>query len=87
MNFQNRNISVVNSENSSQGYALVEYETRREAEAAIERASGSTLLDQTLTCDYAFVRPPGAPAKPSQPKVKRRSVSPQREVPLRSRID
>ncbi|KAJ4470146.1 RNA-binding domain-containing protein [Lentinula aciculospora] len=57
------------------GYALVEYETMTEAQAAIDGASGSTLLEQTIQCDYAFVRPP-----PSGPKkgrgVRGRSASP-----------
>jgi len=69
------------------GYALVEYETRREAEAAINGASGTTLLDQTLTCDYAFVREPGTQAKASATRSRRRSNSPARHVPLRNRID
>ncbi|KAI0030069.1 RNA-binding domain-containing protein [Vararia minispora EC-137] len=43
------------------GYALVEYETMAEAQSAIDGASGSTLLEQTLQCDYAFVRPPAHP--------------------------
>ncbi|KII87283.1 hypothetical protein PLICRDRAFT_113160 [Plicaturopsis crispa FD-325 SS-3] len=59
------------------GYALVEYETMAEAQAAIENASGSTLLEQQIQCDYAFVRPP-----PSGPKKGRgargRSASPSR---------
>ncbi|ETW79256.1 hypothetical protein HETIRDRAFT_324168 [Heterobasidion irregulare TC 32-1] len=62
------------------GYALVEYETMAEAQAAIDGASGTTLLEQTLQCDYAFVRPP-----PSGPKKGRggregrgRSASPSR---------
>lgn len=62
---------------SLQGYALVEYETLAEAQAAINDASGSTLLEQQLQCDFAFVRPP-----PSGPKAgvrgrgRRRSASP-----------
>ncbi len=60
-----------------QGYALVEYETMTEAQAAIDGASGSQLLEQTVQCDYAFVRPP-----PSGPKKGRggrgRSASPSR---------
>ncbi|THH12439.1 hypothetical protein EW146_g7695 [Bondarzewia mesenterica] len=36
------------------GYALVEYETMADAQAAIDGASGTTLLEQTLHCDYAF---------------------------------
>ncbi|KAG8937593.1 hypothetical protein FRC00_003632 [Tulasnella sp. 408] len=62
------------------GYALVEYETFAEAQRAIEEASGTQLLEQTLQCDFAFVRPP-----PSAPKnqnrgggarQRRRSASP-----------
>ncbi|KAL0955160.1 hypothetical protein HGRIS_004069 [Hohenbuehelia grisea] len=59
------------------GYALVEYETMAEAQAAIDGASGTQLLEQALQCDYAFVRPP-----PSGPKKGRgprgRSASPSR---------
>ena len=31
-----------------------------EAQAAIDSASGSTLLEQEIQCDYAFVRPPSS---------------------------
>jgi RNA-binding protein 8A len=62
------------------GYALVEYETMAEAQAAIDGASGTPLLEQMVSCDYAFVRPP-----PSGPKKGRggregrgRSASPSR---------
>ncbi|KAF9077989.1 hypothetical protein BDP27DRAFT_1412903 [Rhodocollybia butyracea] len=61
------------------GYALVEYETMTEAQAAIDGASGTSLLEQAIQCDYAFVRPP-----PSGPKKGRggggraRSASPSR---------
>jgi RNA-binding protein 8A len=37
---------------------LIEYATLDEAKAAIEGANDSKLLDQTITVDYAFVRPP-----------------------------
>ena len=63
-----------------QGYALVEYETMADAQAAIDAASGTQLLEQEIQCDYAFVRPP-----PSGPKKGRggregrgRSASPGR---------
>jgi len=72
------------------GYALVEYETRREADAAIAGATGTQLLEQTLICDYAFVRAPtaikGATAAAAG-RPRRRSNSPTRQVPLRNRID
>ena len=63
----------------AQGYALVEYETFAEAQAAINGANGTTLLEQPVQCDFAFVRPP-----PSGPKQGRgrggrgRSASPGR---------
>lgn len=41
-----------------QGYALVEYPTQREAKAAIAGAHNTKLLDQTISVDFAFVRPP-----------------------------
>lgn len=56
-----------------QGYALVEYETFAEAQRAIEEASGTQLLEQTLQCDFAFVRPP-----PSAPKNQNRGGGRQR---------
>ncbi|EFP76374.1 hypothetical protein PGT21_011853 [Puccinia graminis f. sp. tritici] len=71
------------------GYALVEYETRKEAEMAIKSGTDSKLLDQTLKCDFAFVRAPtGASAPIGQPKVRRggRSRSPPKK-PLVNRID
>ncbi|KAF7796833.1 hypothetical protein EIP86_008017 [Pleurotus ostreatoroseus] len=61
------------------GYALVEYETMAEAQAAIDGASGTTLLEQPIQCDYAFVRPPAVTAKKSRGREGRgRSASPSR---------
>ncbi|KAF5384579.1 hypothetical protein D9757_007508 [Collybiopsis confluens] len=57
------------------GYALVEYETMTEAQAAIDGASGTALLEQNIQCDYAFVRPP--PTGPKKGRGNRgRSASP-----------
>ncbi|TEB04488.1 hypothetical protein FA13DRAFT_1769218 [Coprinellus micaceus] len=59
------------------GYALVEYETMAEAQAAIDGASGTQLLEQVIQCDYAFVRPsPSGPKKGRGPRG--RSASPSR---------
>lgn len=49
---------------------LIEFATQKEAQAAIEGTNGSKLLDQTLTVDYAFVRP--APSKEDRGKGARR---------------
>lgn len=60
-----------------QGYALVEYETMTEAQAAIDGASGTPLLEQVIQCDYAFVRPPPSGPKKGRP-ARGRSASPSR---------
>lgn len=36
----------------------MEFPTQKEARAAIEGANGMKLLDQTISVDFAFVRPP-----------------------------
>ena len=43
---------------TGQGYVLIEYPTLSEAKAAIEGANGEQLLEQTISVDFAFVRPP-----------------------------
>ncbi|KAF5362138.1 hypothetical protein D9756_002649 [Leucocoprinus leucothites] len=60
------------------GYALVEYETMADAQAAIDGASGTPLLEQTVQCDYAFVRPP--PSGPKKGRARGRSASPGRPL-------
>ncbi|CAG8607034.1 5558_t:CDS:2 [Cetraspora pellucida] len=40
------------------GYALVEYETYKEAKNAIDAVNGTKLLGATLHCDFAFIRAP-----------------------------
>ncbi|KAF2848564.1 RNA-binding domain-containing protein [Plenodomus tracheiphilus IPT5] len=42
------------------GYALIEYPTMDEAKSAIKGANGEELLEQSITVDFAFVRPPPA---------------------------
>jgi len=50
-----------------------------EAQAAIDSASDSTLLEQTVQCDYAFVRPP--PSGPRKGRGRGRSASPRQKKP------
>jgi len=62
------------------GYALVEYAPYSDALSAIEQANGSTLLEQVLQCDFAFVRPPptGPRRKQGGRQGRGRSASPGR---------
>ena len=40
------------------GYALVEFETLREAQAAIDNMNGADILGRQVHVDWAFVKPP-----------------------------
>ncbi|KAK1927959.1 putative RNA binding protein [Papiliotrema laurentii] len=44
------------------GYALIEYGTKEEAEAAIKGTSNTTFLEKTITTDFAFAKAPSGGA-------------------------
>ncbi|KAJ1976773.1 hypothetical protein H4R35_002566 [Dimargaris xerosporica] len=38
------------------GYALIEYETKTQAQTAVQEASGTELLGKPLHCEFAFIK-------------------------------
>ena len=73
-----------------QGYVLIEFPTLEEAKAAVEGVNGTKLLDQTISVDFAFVRPPptknnnnnqsrGGPARGGKSRNRSRSPGARRD--------
>lgn len=48
----------------TQGYALVEFENKKEAEEAIAAMNGGQILGETVSVDWAFVNPAKGGASP-----------------------
>lgn len=63
-----------------QGYAFIEYEARKEAEAAITEANDTKYLGENIKVDYAFVKGPAASNGDDRRDRRRdRSLSPGRD--------
>jgi len=54
---QNLHLNLDRRTGYVKGYALIEYSTLPEAREAIAQANNTKLLDQTIHCDFSFVRP------------------------------
>ncbi|KAI9303395.1 hypothetical protein BJ944DRAFT_204448 [Cunninghamella echinulata] len=74
-NIKNINLNLDRRTGYVKGYALIEYETRREAQLAIDDVNDTKFLGQNLKVDFAFVK--GTPKREDRRRSNRnRSLSP-----------
>jgi RNA-binding protein 8A len=57
------------------GYSMIEYETFKEAQAAIDGATGQELLEQEIKVAWAFKKPPHRGAEKPRRAARRRKYS------------
>ncbi|ORX54567.1 RNA-binding domain-containing protein [Hesseltinella vesiculosa] len=73
---KNVNLNLDRRTGFVKGYAFIEYESRREAQTAIEEADGSKFLGQTLQVSYAFLEAPEQRVERKDRRGRGRSASP-----------